>query len=67
MSNTPWPFESVLTNKRTSEPPGEHGPLERIYGHELVTLPYLFGNTRVPVLDPDENTFAVIVPRVADV
>ena len=67
MPDTSRPFESTLTDERTSESPREHGALERIDRHELIALAHLFGYTRVPIFDPDEDAFTVIVSRVADV
>jgi hypothetical protein len=67
MSKAPRSFDCALVNEWTRKPPGKHSTFKRIDGHELIALPHLFGYTRVPVLDPDEHTFAVIVSRVADV
>ena len=46
---------------------GKDRSLERVDRHEIRVLSNLFRNARIPVLDLDENPFAVIVPRVTHV
>jgi len=67
MSNTPRSLNGPLADKRTRKSPREYGTFERINGHELFALPHFFWYTRVPILNPDKDTLAIIVSRITDV